>query len=168
MAAKHTIEAFCAAALTVSALSTPAVAAVQFDPATGKGSVDKADVMKALGWTNRQFDEKAGTLELYYDATDTVESVCVFDDGSPSKPIGGGTIPRHVKVLSSVGSPAGDGGRRAKPKDAGLVLNGFEEPIAHPRGVVCDIAAGNASEMKTTVTSTANGKLTVNGVALIP
>lgn len=50
------------AAVAVSLAAAPAMAAVTFDPATGKGFVGKGDVQLALGWNNSQLQQNAGSL----------------------------------------------------------------------------------------------------------
>ncbi|MEV6299772.1 hypothetical protein AB0M02_10250 [Actinoplanes sp. NPDC051861] len=56
--------------------ASPAYGAVKFDPQTGTGFVDRADVRKAFGWDDAALNARAGDVEFgYRTSTDDVYSV---------------------------------------------------------------------------------------------
>jgi opacity protein-like surface antigen len=51
-----------AAGIALATISTAAVAAVTFDPATGTGFVGKGDIQLAFGWNNKAAQDNATAL----------------------------------------------------------------------------------------------------------
>jgi hypothetical protein len=66
-------------------ISTAAIAAVTFDPATGTGFVGKGDVQLAYGWNNAALQRNASGVTFSYNATDNYEAVCTFVTGEGTR-----------------------------------------------------------------------------------
>jgi hypothetical protein len=66
-----------AAAALVAA--SPALAAVSFDPATGTGHVDKADVEAAFGWREATFQANARKLSFHLESSASWTWDCTID-----------------------------------------------------------------------------------------
>jgi hypothetical protein len=64
-----------AAVAATALLSTPASAAVIYDPASG-GTIGKGDVQDAFGWNNTAFQQDIRNLQFSYEKTSEFEGKC--------------------------------------------------------------------------------------------
>lgn len=60
-------------------LTSSALAAIVFDPATGTGFVGKGDVQTAFGWNNAQLQSNAAGVSFSYDTSTAYDIVCEWD-----------------------------------------------------------------------------------------
>jgi hypothetical protein len=106
---RHLAAAAIAAATGVLLLVTPALAAVSFDPTTGSGYVDKADVQAAFGWREQTFQANARKLSFHLETVGSLSWDCVVAgqtstivaDVSDSRPVGSSVVAaggRHGSV----------------------------------------------------------------------
>jgi hypothetical protein len=169
-------------AATMGLAPTSAMAEVKFEPLTGKGLVDARDVQRALGWTDRQLRENAVTVQFSYDAAEMISRDCVHPDGT-STPVGTGSRKRHIKLLSAVPSATadpsspGDGVKqhashrdpqdKLRAQSAQFTLSGFDY-TGVPFEPFCGASLPGGTQMKVTVISVSDVKLSANGVQFYP
>lgn len=66
--------------------ATVAVAAVTFDPGTGKGFVGKGDLQVPWGWNNSQLQQNASGVSFTYNTVDEYDVTIEFETGNPAQP----------------------------------------------------------------------------------
>jgi hypothetical protein len=95
-----------AGAAALAIMSTAAIAAVAFDPATGTGFVGKGDIQVLYGWNNKQLQDNASGVRFAYDAVDTYDVECYWETTTggprPNVIVHDITIPRHTSVSATV------------------------------------------------------------------
>jgi hypothetical protein len=69
-----------ALALALAGFTGAALAAVTFDPDTGKGFVGKGDVQNAFGWNDKALSTNVGGVSFSYSTTQTHQWDCVTGD----------------------------------------------------------------------------------------
>lgn len=106
-----------AAALVV--VSTAAIAAVTFDPATGTGFVGKGDVQLALNWNNKQLQDGASSLAFTYNSTTEVETTwdCVNTRNE--------NIQERSRTTTSTTTGVVSATERVRNQVTGFILSGF-------------------------------------------
>lgn len=110
------------AAFAVMALfATASMAAVTFDPATGRGFVGKGDVQLAFGWNNKALNDNAGHVRFTYSGTTTQETswVCVNENN-------GNEQERERVTTTEVSGLVSHVARDNKRQITGFILGGFD------------------------------------------
>lgn len=158
--------------LGMLAIGGTALAAVDYDPATGYGFVGKGDVQYTFGWNNDTLQKNASSVDFRYQATQDYEVTCEFDTEQGGK---GGvkTIVPHVTHQELSTSVARDAttvtrknpqgsvtGFNLSPEGAAVVVGGTLPAI----GDECKSGVGNSFNDRITAVEpvgTATGGLLV-------
>jgi hypothetical protein len=85
----------CVVALGAAAFTAAVLAAVTFDPATGKGFVGKGDVQLAFGWSNAQLQANAKNVAFTFSQHEQYTGTCTFSVET------GGVRNRQIRSVAS-------------------------------------------------------------------
>ena len=105
------------------AISTAALAAVTFDPATGTGFVGKGDVQLAFGWNNAAAQANVNGVSFSYATETTYDVTCEWDTVAGKS----GKVIHHVVAQTKQVNSASDvqSSARKTGQWTGYNLNGF-------------------------------------------
>lgn len=119
-----------AASVALAVFASAALAAVTFDPATGKGFVGKGDLQQPWGWNNAQMNAKAGDVTFTYETTDRYTATCtwVTGEGTKGEKTHNVDLPRTTKVQSTVSYEQRKNGGNGNL--TGFALDGFGDNVA--------------------------------------
>lgn len=109
-------------ALSLFAFAATASANVTFDPASGTGFVDKADVQLAYGWNAAALRKNAGDVTFRLVSTQQYAAVCSWTTADGAR--GQQTLTVSLQSLKGVGS-AVTYDQRTRTQIAGFTLTGF-------------------------------------------
>ncbi|MFM8246766.1 MAG: hypothetical protein ACKN9M_07420 [Burkholderiaceae bacterium] len=153
--------------------TTPAIAAVIFDPSTGIGFVGKGDVQDAFLWNNQQLQTNAPGLEFKVVQTRQWTATCTDADGKQE--IGDGKFKALKDTTYSIDSKPGGGGSNKVNSDprlnpqkmvTGFTLSGYRgaglSNNDSPPAVGSNCARGNIIGTWTSVVVSGTTELTVN------
>lgn len=101
-------------------VASPAMAAVTFDAATGAGFVGKGDVQLALGWNNKQLQDRAESLEFTYESTVVTEVIWICTNSNNQH-----TQERERTTTTMISGVVEDVAHE-RNQITGFNLNGFE------------------------------------------
>ncbi|WP_156901827.1 hypothetical protein [Azohydromonas australica] len=119
----------CAVVLGAAAFAAAVVAAVTFDPATGKGFVGKGDVQTAFGWSNAQLQSNAKNVGFTFSQHEQYTGTCTFTVET------GGVRNRQTKSVTSTRvknvNVSGDVGYdvRVRNQITGYNLTGYQNNL---------------------------------------
>ena len=169
------------AAAAAACVSTAAVAAISFDPATGTGFIGKGDVQSALGLNNPQLQALylSGGISFKFSQSETWQITCswITDDGH-TEPVTKNKRTRRTRgVNATLNANGRDISSGINGPNTGFIMSGFngggttDEPIPSV-GDACvggDAAAPKPGTVSAvTLLSSDSSGLTVNGIHLWP
>ncbi|MFN3514759.1 MAG: hypothetical protein ACK41C_17070 [Phenylobacterium sp.] len=107
------------AAVSAALISSAALAAVTFDPATGTGFVGKGDVQLVYGWNNKALQDNAGSVQFRANATTVTEVswICTNSNNEQTQERARTTTTEVQGVVTSVA--------RERNQITGFNLNGY-------------------------------------------
>lgn len=120
----------CVVALGAATFTAAVLAAVTFDPTTGKGFVGKGDVQLAFGWSNAQLQSNAKGVAFAFNQHEQYTGTCTFSvitGGVRNQEIRSVTSTR-VKNVNLAGEVAYD--TRMRNQITGFNLTGYQNNVA--------------------------------------